>query len=550
MNRPAEARHRVLLIEDNPGDAGLAVEWLDGAPASFSIRHVSSLAAAGAALAEPFDVILLDLHLPDSQGLATLREVKARAPATPVIVLSGDVDHALRLQAISDGAEDAVPKGDAHSPLFARSVLYVIARDHARARHTGVRALLDSTPDAILVVDDTGIVRYVNRAALGLFRRQRDDFVGELLGFSVQDGASLEITIPRRDGERIGEMRVVPFDWLGVPSWLAAIRDVTELKRSQQEAVDRQLLAEHHATALRRVLDDIAGLATRCGLNELARTTATLASVRAGSTTFEGAIALVLASFESAFRAYVDANALLERQNRELADAKTAAELSNRELEAFTSRVAHDLRAPLRRIESFSRILADDHAGDLDADGHRHLSRIVDCARRMSEVIESLLALSRIARAELRRAPVDLSRLARQVLDRMLDSGPSRSIELVIAPGLAADADRSLVQIVLENLLANALKFTSRQPSARIELGTIAGPGAPVYFVRDDGAGFDPAYADRLFGVFSRLHSVNEFDGTGIGLSIVKCVIERHGGRIWAESALGQGACFYFTLAR
>jgi two-component system NtrC family sensor kinase len=230
----------------------------------------------------------------------------------------------------------------------------------------------------------------------------------------------------------------------------------------------------------------------------------------------------------------------LERKNVELIAA-------NRELEAFSYTVSHDLRAPLRVIDGFGRLLLKDCGGQLDDTGKGHLAEILENTQRMRELIEDLLELSRVTRADLTRGEVSLSELVREVLDVLRRRDPERRVELVIREGVIAIADPRLLRTVLENLLGNAWKFTSRAESARIEFGVAEGPGAPGYFVRDDGAGFDMAYADKLYRPFQRLHGA-EFEGTGIGLATVRRIIERHGGALRAEGAVGAGATFYFTL--
>jgi PAS domain S-box-containing protein len=232
----------------------------------------------------------------------------------------------------------------------------------------------------------------------------------------------------------------------------------------------------------------------------------------------------------------------------ELSAAKLAAEDANRELESFSYSVAHDLRTPLRAIDGFSQALFEDYGDRLDAEGRRYLTRVRDAAQRMAELIDDLLTLSRVTRSELRRDRVDLSALAHTLLAAFQRVDPERRVELVIAPGIVADADPQLAAIALDNLLGNAWKFTSKRPDARIELGVTGTAGVPTYFVRDNGAGFDMAYRDKLFGVFQRLHPESEYPGTGIGLATVARIAQRHRGRTWADGKLGEGATFYFTL--
>jgi len=242
------------------------------------------------------------------------------------------------------------------------------------------------------------------------------------------------------------------------------------------------------------------------------------------------------------------AEEVLERQRKELARSNAGLVEANKELESFSYSVSHDLRAPLRTIDGFSHALLEDCADRLDDAGKTHLHRIRAATQKMGLLIDDLLNLSRLARTELHRQSLDVSALARSIASDLQKAQPQRQIELRIEDGLKTTADPGLLRVVLVNLLSNAWKFTSKRESAHIEFGMARGNGTPAYFVRDDGVGFDPAYADRLFGAFQRLHATADFAGTGIGLATVQRIVHRHGGRIWAESAVGRGATFYFTM--
>ena len=221
---------------------------------------------------------------------------------------------------------------------------------------------------------------------------------------------------------------------------------------------------------------------------------------------------------------------------------------ANQELEAFSYTVSHDLRAPLRALAGFSRILLDDHSASLDAEGRDYLTRIHTAAERMDQLVDALLRLARVSRAETGNEAVDMSALARDVAAELHATAPQRSVEWIIAPGLTAFGEPKLLRLLLENLLGNAWKYTAKHPSARIEFGAHDGPAGRVWFVRDDGAGFDNSQADRLFAPFQRLHKASDFAGIGIGLATVRRIVIRHGGRIEAEGAPGRGATFRFTL--
>jgi signal transduction histidine kinase len=222
--------------------------------------------------------------------------------------------------------------------------------------------------------------------------------------------------------------------------------------------------------------------------------------------------------------------------------------VANKELEAFAYSVAHDLRAPLRSIDGFSLALLEDCAGNLDSDGKDYLGRVRAATQRMSVLIDDLLSLSRVARSEMQKQRLNLSAVARSVAADLQNGEPERQVEFVLEENLFANGDLRLLRIAIENLLGNAWKYTARHGRARIEFGKSEQGGRTVYFVRDDGAGFDPHYAERLFGAFQRLHSNSEFPGTGVGLATVQRIIHRHGGEIWAEAAIEKGATFFFTL--
>jgi PAS domain S-box-containing protein len=238
----------------------------------------------------------------------------------------------------------------------------------------------------------------------------------------------------------------------------------------------------------------------------------------------------------------------VKRTEAVLRRANAETDSANRELEAFSYSVAHDLRAPLRSIDGFSQAILEDNADQLDAQGKSHLTRVRAAAQRMALLIDGLLSLSRVSRSELHREHVDLTQVARAIGERLHETDPARDVAIVVEDGLTADGDARLLAAVMENLLDNAWKFTSQRPTARIEVGLTARNGGTAFFVRDDGAGFDMAHTGKLFGVFQRLHKASDFPGTGIGLVTVQRIVRRHGGEIWAEGQVAGGATFFFTL--
>lgn len=238
----------------------------------------------------------------------------------------------------------------------------------------------------------------------------------------------------------------------------------------------------------------------------------------------------------------------LKRAEAAATKARDEAQTANRELEAFSYSVAHDLRAPLRAIDGFSQALLEDCGDALNDEGKQHLDRVRKSAQHMAELIDALLALSRVTRSELVRATVDIGALARESLDLLQRTNPLREVEVKIQEGLLVSGDARLLGAVIENLVSNAWKFTAKRTHALIEVGSTNEAGRRAFYVRDNGAGFDMSYAAKLFGVFQRLHSAAEFDGTGVGLATVQRILRRHGGYIWAEALPNVGATFYFTL--
>ena len=245
----------------------------------------------------------------------------------------------------------------------------------------------------------------------------------------------------------------------------------------------------------------------------------------------------------------------LKRTEEELKAAMSRLERStaqlqatNRELETFSYSVSHDLRSPLRSIDGFSQALIEDYEDKFDAQGRDYLNRLRLASQKMGELIDGLLKLSRLTRSEMHQETVDLSVLAREIVTRLQEEQPEHKVEFYAGDGLTASGDPQMLRALLENLIGNAWKFSGKNPQARIEFGKVGNNGKTEFFIRDNGVGFDMAYAGKLFGAFQRLHSTEDFPGTGIGLATVQRIVNRHGGTIRAEGKVGKGAAFYFTL--
>ena len=256
----------------------------------------------------------------------------------------------------------------------------------------------------------------------------------------------------------------------------------------------------------------------------------------------------LLSPFEMSFRGYRAANEELQRLNESLRQQKATVELANLELESFSYSVSHDLRSPLRRITAFSQFLIEQFGVELGDAGREYVARIREATLDMAKLTDALLSLALVTRSKLERVDLNLTALARGITDRLRATSPERSVAVVIDDDVRGHGDPTLVAAVLENLLGNAWKFTSKRAHAEIRFGCTQRDGKAPYFVRDNGAGFDMTAAQNLFMPFQRLHAAGEFEGTGVGLATVHRVVQRHDGQVWAESKIDEGATFYFTL--
>jgi PAS domain S-box-containing protein len=497
----------LLLIEDNPSDVRLIRDTLGAATtARFDVLSADCLTAGLQQLAQGgIDAVLLDLALPDSDGLSTFRKVCAQAPDTPIIVLTGLGDTITALNAIKEGAQDYLVKGRVDIDSLERAVRYAIERksgEVALQRQTRVlHSILNSIADGVVVVDENGQCQLYNPAAeekLGFCPAEAPHYEWpERFGFFLPDGAAshpvdqLPLSRARR-GEVVKEHELF----------------------LRPAATPEGVLLSVNATPLK---------------DETGR-------VRGGVAVFRD-----ITRQRRADEQIRKLNAELEQRVAE----------RTRELEAFSYSVSHDLRGPLRSVDGFSLELLDECGDKLDDRGMEYLRRVREAAQRMGRLIDALLTLSRVSRLEICREPVNLSALARAIVSELRTREPDRQVQAVISDGLMTSGDSPLMRIVLENLIGNAWKFTAAKNSrAKIEVGAIKRSNEPIYFVRDNGAGFDMAYAEKLFDPFERLHKETEFEGLGIGLATVCRIIQRHEGRIWAEGAVGRGATFHFTNRR
>lgn len=475
--------------------------------------------------------IVVDGMLPGIDGATVIRRIRDDAVLrrTPCILLTASEEASGEIKALDAGADDYVRKGE--------EVGIVLARVAAVLRAGGSPTVIRSTssllgPKRVLAVDDS--ITYLQEIATQL-RQEGYEVVSahsgeeavELLSVQQVDCILLDLVMPGWSGQETCRRIKSSIAWRDIPLILHTALE-------EQDAMIEGINAG---------ADDYIAKSSDIGVLR-ARVRAQLRRKQ-----FEDEHRNIREQLLQKELEVAAANAA-----RQLAEAKAAfseeLERKNKELEAFSYSVSHDLRAPLRAISGFSRILAEEHEDNLNAEAKELLQKVQESARRMGQLIEDLLKLAQTGRRALARETVDLSGLAREIVSRLQASDPERKASFVLAPSLVVNADRGLLAVVLENLLGNAWKFTSKRPNTRIELGVQHHAKLTIYFVRDNGAGFDMQYADKLFSVFQRLHYENDFPGTGIGLATVQQIIHRHGGRVWAESETGRGATFYFVLER
>jgi DNA-binding response OmpR family regulator len=474
-------------------------------------------------------VIVVDGVLPGIDGSTVIRRIRADAVlrSTPCILLTASEERSGELRALDAGADAYVRKEE--------NTQVILARVTAVLRSSGASSEIGSTasllgPKRILTVDDS--LTYLHEVA-GQLREEGYDVIParsgeealELLAVQSVDCILLDLVMPGLSGQET--CRRIK----GSPAW----RDIPLIMHTALQEQDAMI------EGINAGADDYIA---KSGDLEVLR-----ARVRAQlrRKQFEDENRSIREQLLKKELEIVAANSA-----RELAETRATfveeLERKNGELESFSYSVSHDLRAPLRSIDGFSRLLLQDCADKLDKKGQDYVRRVCESAQRMGELIDDLLLLSRVSRAELRRDPIDLSSIARGVAAELQARDPARQAAFSVTNHLVAEADAGLMRVVFENLLGNAWKFTAKISGAKIEVGTERQRGGAVFFVRDNGAGFDMKYAESLFRPFQRLHGESDFPGTGIGLATVHRIIDRHGGRIWAEAVVHRGAAFYFTV--
>jgi signal transduction histidine kinase/DNA-binding NarL/FixJ family response regulator len=526
---------RILHLEDDRADALLVRRALeqDGLDVDITVAPTRAEAIATLERGE-VDAVLADSGLPGLPADVLLPLLRERCPHVPIIIVSGTADKRQVEASLAAGAVDYVTKDRLWQLSLAlrRAERFVETdwRGSALERHNRAMMRLVTAVQALSLARDLdSIMAVVRTAARNLSGADGATFVlrdGDRCHYADEDAIS-----PLWKGQRF-PMSACISGWAMLNRQTAAIEDIYADSRIPADAY-RPTFVKSLVMVPIRTEAPIGAIGTYWAKHHLASPA-------------EVELLQALANTTSVAMESVQLYQELEQRVR---DRTAALEAANRELEAFSYSVSHDLRAPLRSIDGFSQALLEDCDAQLDHRGKDHLRRVRAATQRLEELIDDLLGLARVAQAELRREPVDLTALARSVVAELREREPQRGVEFRCGEEAVVQADPRLVRIVLTNLLGNAWKFTARQDRPTVEFGTSEEDGGRrVYFVRDNGAGFDMAYAGKLFGAFQRLHTTADFPGSGIGLATVQRIVHRHDGRVWAEGAVGQGATFYFTL--
>ncbi len=485
---------RILLIEDNPGDVRLVQEILKEAPGNFTLNVAERLGAGlKFLLSNNIDVVLLDMNLPDSGGLETLTRMQAEFPHMPVVIMTSIADESLAVQAVHLGAQDYLVKGETDVRLLWRSLVYAVERkliDEAlRQSEERLRFALESCNAGAWDMDlaDHTTIRSLEHDRIYGYTEPLTQWTYEMF---------LEHVLPE-DRSRVDAVfqKAVQTqsDWsfeFRIRRADGKIRWIWATGRHKRDADG----------AVRRV----AGIAQD----------------------------------------------ITERKKAEdaLKERTAALEVANKDLESFSYSVSHDLRAPLRAIDGYARLILKKQGDKFDEDTTRKFNDIRLNIQMMGRLIDDLLAFSRLGRKQIAVSQIDMEELIRDVWKEQKTINPDRNMLLTVNGMPLGYGDKALIKQVCYNLLANSVKFTKFRDPAHIEAGGYTDANEVVYYVRDNGIGFDMAFYDKLFGVFQRLHNPDVFEGTGVGLATVQRIIHRHGGRVWGEGKVNEGATFYFTL--
>ncbi len=497
---------RLLIIDDDDNDERLIVRELRRSGYQVSWERVDTAASLENALRKNWDVVTCDWVMPAFSAPEALNILSQHEAACPVIIVSGQAAEEVAVTAMKAGACDVVSKWNLVrlGPAIERELREAAARRAGRRAEKALklselryRRLFESAKDGIIIMNaDSGRIIDANPFLLKLLDYRLEELVGQELW---EIAPFRDIAANKEAFHKLQAEKYIRYEHLPLESKNGRRTDVEFVSNVYDVDGDRIIQCNiRDITARRRMELEIASLT-------------------------EG----------------------LERRVRE---RTIEVDALNAELATFSQSVSHDLRAPLRHIESFSKLLMEDYADKLDGEGRDYLTRIAGCAARMGQLIADLLKLSQTTHGQMALESVDLSAIARSIIAELRRGEPNRRADVIVAPEVVVEGDPHLLASVMENLLGNSWKYTSHHPSARIEFGMTERDEGRVYFVRDDGAGFDMTKAGDIFGAFQRMHDVREFEGTGIGLATVQRIVHRHGGEAWAESEVERGATIYFTI--
>jgi signal transduction histidine kinase len=488
----------ILVVDDQLQNVELLRAHL--VPRGYDVVTAASGAEAMEKISgNQIDLVLLDVIMPGMSGFEVLAKLRAdkKTQRIPVIMITAYKEHEDRLKALESGCDDFISKPFDRHELFARvkSLLRIKSlHDEADEARDYAEAIVETVREPLLVLSKDLRVITANQAYYRVFKTTP---------YAVENVYFYDLQNER---------------W-NIPTLRNMLEDILE-----QNTTFNDFEVDYEAP----------GVGRRALL------------LNARRIDREGTELILLALEDITDRRLAEEN--IKKLNADLQHNLDELASANKELEAFSYSVSHDLRNPLNRILGFSDILLEGYSDKLDDEGKNHLDRIIKNAVRMKRIMDDLLHLSRISRKGVQRQDVDLSKIAASVVAELREAQPDRGATVDIQEGIAAFADVKLIEVALSNLLGNAWKFTSKIKNAGIQFGTFKEEGKIVYYVRDNGAGFDQRFSEKLFLPFHRLHSEDEFEGTGIGLATVQRIIHRHGGKVWAEGEPGKGAAFYFTL--
>jgi signal transduction histidine kinase/CheY-like chemotaxis protein len=540
-DRDSNMKLRILHLEDNATDAEMVRLSLARGGLNCDILPVNSGDTYLAALQRPeFDVILSDSGVPGYDGQAALAAAHDRCPGVPFIVVSGVPQRDNTAAALQPAGAVAKSELEQLAPVI-RTALQGTATSQEQQLETasyvwGMQQLVSVVQRLALARSLQSIMDIVRHAARNLVGADGASFIireGENCFYAEEDALG-----PLWKGRRFPMSSCVG-GWAMLNRQPAVIKDIYQDARIPHEAY-RPTFVQSLVMMPIRTLAPVGAIGVYWARPHRASSEEVeLLQALADSTSVAMESVELLASLE---QRVTERTSELHRRSAQL-------EVLNKELEAFSHSVAHDLRSPLITIDGFTQVLLESHADNLDEIGRGHLERICGGVRRMHRLINDLLELCKVVRAPMHHAAVDLSRMANDIVQGLRETSPERTVSIVVADNLTVEGDAALLRIALESLFSNAWKFTSKTANARIEFGSrMDRSGRRAFFLRDNGAGFDPRHAANLFSPFRRLHPESQFPGTGIGLATVQRIVHRHSGEIWAEAAVDRGACFYFNF--